>query len=142
MGRHRTDPIGFGRLALAGLAIVLVIALLVIGGRALFSSLDTPAPSSPSPPAATTPTAAPPTLRIECVADTCPLVVVRVPGGDVLQNREMTKGEVVSYTEPELDVVIEDAATVRVTENGVPRPQGKPGQQEEFTVTSGGSPVP
>jgi len=75
-----------------------------------------------------------PTLRIECVADTCPLVTVRVPGGDVLQHRDMSRGEEVSYFEPELDVVLSDAGTVRVTENGERRPQGEPGGRESFTT--------
>ncbi|GAA2901981.1 hypothetical protein GCM10020220_109200 [Nonomuraea rubra] len=73
-------------------------------------------------------------MRIECVAETCPLVTVRVPGGDVLQHREMSRGEEVRYFEPELDVVLSDAGTVRVTENGVPRAQGAAGAREAFTV--------
>ncbi|MEU0563827.1 hypothetical protein ABZ297_00305 [Nonomuraea sp. NPDC005983] len=124
------------RLALVVLAVAGVAALLVVGGRALFASLSTRAPqpehqrASAAPPSA----AQVPTVRIECVADTCPLVTVRVPGGDVLQYRDMGRGEEVSYFEPELDVVLADAGTVRVTENGTLRAQGKPGAREAFTV--------
>ncbi|GAA3685443.1 hypothetical protein GCM10022224_057750 [Nonomuraea antimicrobica] len=140
---------GFGRLALAVVAAGAVVTLLVIGGRALIGPLGaaerTPV-SSPTagPTAASTAgstagaTAQAPTVRIECLAETCPLVTVRVPGGDVLQYREMSRGEEVSYFEPELDVVLSDAGTVRVTENGEPRPQGEHGAREAFTVRAPG----
>ncbi|NUW33541.1 hypothetical protein HTZ77_19195 [Nonomuraea sp. SMC257] len=135
MGRHRSDPMGLARLAIAVLAVAGVATLLVIGGRALFLSLDTPERAEPQR-ATAEPTAGAqvPTVRLECVADTCPLVTVRVPGGDVLQYRDMTRGEEVRYFQPELDVVLTDAATVRVTENGKPRAQGKAGEREAFTV--------
>ncbi|MGN9788069.1 hypothetical protein ACTMTF_42090 [Nonomuraea sp. ZG12] len=140
MGRHRSAPMGPARLMLAVLAAVAVVTLLVIGGRALFASAGgervperEPASGSPSSSAPV------PTVRIECVADTCPLVTVRVPGGDVLQHRDMSRGEEVSYFEPELDVVLSDAGTVRVTENGERRPQGEPGEREAFTARGPGA---
>ncbi len=83
-------------------------------------------------------TAQAPTVGIECLAETCPLVTVRVPGGDVLQHREMSRGEEVRYFEPELDVVLTDAGTVRVTVNGEPRAQGADGAREAFTVRGPG----
>lgn len=130
---------GLARLALAVLAGGVVVTLLVIGGRALLASLD-----AEQPPGRQLTSAGPsdsgrvPTLRIECVADTCPLVTVRVPGGDVLQHRDMSKGEEVSYFEAELDVVLTDAGTVRVFENGERRPQGDAGAQEAFTTRGPG----
>lgn len=129
---------GLARLALAVLAAAALVVLLVIGGRALFDSLDTEDAAPERTSATPTVTAPVPTVRIECVAATCPLVTVRVPGGEVLQHREMTEGEEVSYFEPELDVVISDAGTVRVTENGTLRPRGEQGEREAFTV--GGPP--
>ena len=140
---------GLARLALAVLAVGAVVTLLVIGGRALLGSFGAqPQPerererasaaASATAENVTEATAQVPTVRIECVAETCPLVTVRVPGGDVLQYREMSRGEEVSYFEPELDVVLSDAGTVRVTENGKPREQGKEGAREAFTVTSPG----
>ncbi|MFB4283799.1 MULTISPECIES: hypothetical protein [unclassified Nonomuraea] len=153
MGRHRSDPMGIARLALAVLAAGAVVTLLVIGGRALIGSLGAAAPerepaSAPATDSSAGPSAGPstasdatgkvPTVRIECLAETCPLVTVRVPGGDVLQYREMSKGEEVSYFEPELDVVLSDAGTVRVTENGKPRDQGEQGAREAFTVRDPG----
>ncbi|UBU13719.1 hypothetical protein [Nonomuraea gerenzanensis] len=135
---------GLARLALAVLAVGAVVTLLVIGGRALLDLSDAPPPdrepaAAPASGTATGPaaTAQVPTVRIECVAETCPLVTVRVPGGDVLQHREMSRGEEVRYFEPELDVVLSDAGTVRVTENGTARAQGKAGARESFTVRAG-----
>ncbi|MFI6388946.1 hypothetical protein ACIBHY_22840 [Nonomuraea sp. NPDC050547] len=129
---------GLARLALAVLAVALVVALVVIGARALLGALDTPEPVSAGR-ATATPTASAqvPTVRIECVAETCPLVTVRVPGGDVLQYRDMSRGEEVSYFEPELSVVLSDAGTVRVAENGKARAPGKAGEREAFTVRGG-----
>ncbi|ETK34697.1 hypothetical protein [Microbispora sp. ATCC PTA-5024] len=141
MGRHRSDPLGIARLALAGLAVVLLLALLVIGARSLFSALgsDEAAPASgpPSTSIAGSPTPAAsrvPTVRIVCQADRCP-VFVRVPGGDVLIDRDMTRGEQASYFDPELAVVLDDAATVAVEENGTARPAGQPGERQSFKVT-------
>lgn len=132
---------GLARLALAVLAAGAVVTLLVIGGRALLASgggerAPVREPLSGGP---TDGSRLPvPTVRIECVAETCPQVTVRVPGGDVLQHRDMSRGEEVSYFESELDVVLSDAGTVRVTENGERRPQGEPGEREDFTVQGPG----
>jgi hypothetical protein len=122
---------GIARLALAALAVV---AFLVIGGRALLGSFGAQPEQPVTTPEATASDAQVPTVRIECVADTCPLVTVRVPGGDVLQHGEMSGGEEVSYFEPELAVVLTDAGTVRVTENGRPRALGEKGVRDSFTV--------
>ncbi|MFD1541674.1 hypothetical protein [Nonomuraea guangzhouensis] len=132
---------GLARLALAVLAAVAVVTLLVVGGRALITSLDTRQQQPERANVAAQPQASAqvPTVRIECMADTCPLVTVRVPGGDVLQYRDMSRGEEVSYFEPELDVVLTDAATVLVTENGKARAPGKAGAREAFTVRGPGA---
>lgn len=144
---------GLARLALLVLGASAVVALLFVGGRALLGSVGSigeaapersreraPATDTATPDATSdaTPasTARVPTVRIECLAETCPLVTVRVPGGDVLHYRDMSRGEEVSYFEPELDVVLTDAGTVRVTENGKPREPGSEGKREAFTVTS------
>lgn len=142
---------GLARLALLVVAALAVVALLFVGGRALLGVLgdtagetargrSSPAPDEGAETDAETPSAGArvPTVRIECIAETCPLVTVRVPGGDVLLYRDMARGEEVSYFEPELDVVLTDAATVRVTENGELRPQGAPGEREAFTATAPG----
>ncbi|TDD52597.1 hypothetical protein E1286_08740 [Nonomuraea terrae] len=119
------------------------VTLLVIGGREVLGRLGESEParertSAPASEPATAPasekSAQEPTVRIECVAETCPLVTVRVPGGDVLQHRDMSRGEEVSFHEPELDVVLTDASTVHVTENGTLREPGEEGARESFTV--------
>ncbi|GAA0934005.1 hypothetical protein GCM10009560_40720 [Nonomuraea longicatena] len=126
---------GLAKLVSALVAAAFVVLLLVVGGWVLLHSAETPAPvSAERESAAPATTAQIPTVRIECVAETCPLVTVRVPGGDVLQYRDMSRGEEVAYYEPELSVVLTDASTVRVTENGVPRRTGEPGTREAFTV--------
>lgn len=133
MGRHRSDPKSIARLALIGLAVV---ALLVVGAIALFDRGETPqekpaaSPSSKQLPV--------PTVKIVCEADVCPHVVLRVPGGQVLYNGDMALGDEIRFSEPEIDVVIEDGGTVQVTENGTTRPPGKPGEREDFTVRAPG----
>ncbi|WP_405088030.1 hypothetical protein [Microbispora sp. NBC_01389] len=148
MGRHRSDPLGIARLALVGLAVVLLLAVIVIGGRALFSTFGSGefgsgasgepaavASSSPAarPSAATSPPRVP-TVRVVCQADRCP-VFVRVPGGDVLVDRDLARGEQASYFDPELDVVLDDASTVEVFANGTARSPGPPGERRAFSVT-------
>ncbi|MEU8194294.1 hypothetical protein AB0C10_10980 [Microbispora amethystogenes] len=143
MGRHRSDPLGIARLALVGLAVVLLLAVIVIGGRALFSTFGsgesggTPAVASPSPAARPSTATSPPrvpTVRVVCQADRCP-VFVRVPGGDVLVDRDLARGEQASYFDPELDVVLDDASTVEVFANGTVRSPGPPGERQAFSVT-------
>ncbi|MEN3537936.1 hypothetical protein AAH991_22670 [Microbispora sp. ZYX-F-249] len=143
MGRHRSDPLGIARLALVGLAVVLLLAVVVIGARALLSTFGSEEPaagasSTPSAQPSAEPSAEPstprvPTVRVVCQADRCP-VFVRVPGGDVLIDRDLARGEQASYFEPELDVVLDDASTVQVFENGTARSPGPPGERQAFSV--------
>ncbi|MGV9302430.1 hypothetical protein ACWENQ_06005 [Nonomuraea sp. NPDC004354] len=138
MGRHRTDPMGTARLALIGVGAVLLVALVFLGIRSLMAVLSVadPAPRPSATPRQTVTTAGRvPTLSIVCAAQTCPPVLVRVPGGDVLNDRDLTSGEEISFFEAELDVALEDAGTVKVTVNGEPRPPGRAGQRETFSVT-------
>ncbi|WP_182905206.1 hypothetical protein [Microbispora sp. H13382] len=143
MGRHRSDPLGIARLALVGLAVVLLLAVVVIGARALLSTLGSEEPaagasSTPSAQPSAEPSAEPsaprvPTVRVVCQSDRCP-VFVRVPGGDVLIDRDLARGEQASYFQPELDVVLDDASTVQVFENGTARSPGPPGERQAFSV--------
>ncbi|WP_182881975.1 MULTISPECIES: hypothetical protein [unclassified Microbispora] len=142
MGRHRSDPLGIARLALVGLAVVLLLAVIVIGGRALFSTFGSGQSGDPAAVASSSPAARPsaaasppsvPTVRVVCQADRCP-VFVRVPGGDVLVDRDLARGEQASYFDPELDVVLDDASTVEVFTNGAARSPGPPGERQAFSV--------
>ncbi|WP_431897056.1 hypothetical protein [Nonomuraea sp. bgisy101] len=138
MGRHRSDPMGMARLALIGLGVVLLVALVLAGARALVGTLSAAAPMprpSATPEESATATAKVPTLSIVCTAEACPPVLVRVPGGDVLNDRDLSGGERISFFDAELDVAVEDAGTVEITVNGTPRPAGKAGQRETFSVT-------
>ncbi|MEV4293524.1 hypothetical protein [Microbispora rosea] len=143
MGRHRSDPLGIARLALVGLVAVLLLAVIVVGARALLSTFgsEEPASTSSARPSATPsaePSAEPatprvPTVRVVCRADRCP-VFVRVPGGDVLIDRDLARGEEASYFQPELDVVLDDASTVQIFENGTVRSPGPAGERQAFSV--------
>ncbi|GAA0969078.1 hypothetical protein GCM10009555_015520 [Acrocarpospora macrocephala] len=137
MGRHRSDPFGAARLVIVIMVAVGVLGLLVVGVLALVnptteaSSVPIRVTPSPTPtPEADTKT---PTLEIVCVAERCP-VFVRVPGGDILTDQELTQGQRVRHFEPELDVVLDDAGTVQVEENGKARPPGAAGEREAFEV--------
>ncbi|MGI5492875.1 hypothetical protein [Microtetraspora malaysiensis] len=139
MGRHRSDPMGIARLVLIGLAVLLALALLAVGAKSLMTALGTDEAGAAATPAATGGTPSPAgtrtsTVQIVCSADRCP-VFVRIPGGDVLMDRDMTRGEQASYFEPELDVVLGDASTVTVLENGTQRPPGEAGERQSFKVT-------
>ncbi|MEU6424545.1 hypothetical protein ABZ860_01510 [Microbispora sp. NPDC046973] len=143
MGRHRSDPLGIARLALVGLVVVLLLAVIVVGARALLSTFGSEesaagATSTPSARPSAEPSAEPstprvPTVRVVCRADRCP-VFVRVPGGDVLIDRDLARGEQASYFQPELDVVLDDASTVQIFENGTARSPGPAGERQAFSV--------
>lgn len=92
-----------------------------------------PRPSAPSssPPAPAAGSV--PTVYVECLAELCP-VFLRVPGGDVLVDRDLTRGEKATYFEPRVDVVLGDAATVRVIVNGEERERGEEGERQTFTA--------
>ncbi|GIH62356.1 hypothetical protein [Microbispora siamensis] len=143
MGRHRSDPLGIARLALVGLVVVLLLAVIVVGARALLSTFgseeaaagasSTPSARPSAEPSAASATPRVPTVRVVCRADRCP-VFVRVPGGDVLIDRDLARGEEASYFQPELDVVLDDASTVQVFENGTARSPGPAGERQAFSV--------
>ncbi|WP_248962969.1 hypothetical protein [Sphaerisporangium perillae] len=145
---------GIARLLLVGLAVLVLLALIVVGVLSLIGSLKsdetTPAPSgaggfgqvvtdvsSPASPVVSVSRGSPgadvPTLFVECQADRCPLFV-RVTGGDVVEDRDLSRGQQASYFQPALDVVIGDASTVHVEVNGEPRSAGKPGERQSFTA--------
>ncbi|GGL03487.1 hypothetical protein Sme01_65310 [Sphaerisporangium melleum] len=152
MGRHSSDPIGFARLLLVGLAILVLLALLALGGVSLVGSLNSDAVPSPtaavaeSGPDVTAPPASPspagpisspgsevPTVLVECQADLCPLFV-RITGGDIVEDRDLRRGQQAAYFQRALDVVLGDASTVYVEVNGVARPPGKPGERLTMKV--------
>ncbi|MBG0827204.1 hypothetical protein HS041_05445 [Planomonospora sp. ID67723] len=136
---------GIARLALAVLAVLALLSLIVLGILSLVGALDaepeqgsSAAPASGSSSAASGPPAGgggAPTVRVECAQERCPKVFLKVAGGDVLFDREMTRGEVAQSSEEKVDVVLTDSSAVQVQENGAARPPGKAGERQEFTVT-------
>ncbi len=130
---------GIARIVLIVLAVGALLSLIVVGVVGLLTATDPiEAPDTPVPPAASAQAArtAPATLQIACQADNCP-VFVRIPGGDVLINGQLSKGEQVAYFDGKLDVVLDDASLVKIWENGKPRPPVQPGEPASFTVTRG-----
>lgn len=125
-------------MAIIVLAVVLLLALIVVGAKSLLSVIVSDGSPAARPSSAASGGASPsasrvPTVQIVCRAEKCP-IFVRVPGGDVLVDRDMTRGEQASYFEPELDVVLDDVGTVQVFENGTARPPGDPGERQSFSV--------
>ncbi|MDF5757481.1 hypothetical protein [Spongiactinospora sp. TRM90649] len=136
MGRHRSAR-GVVRSVIIGLAVLTVLALAVLGVRALIGSSSETATETATPtppPSASVRPSAPPTVYIECRRETCGTVFVRVPGGDVLLDRELTDGERAVFGEEELDVVLSDGSAVVVEVNGRARPPGEPGERVAFTA--------
>ncbi|GLW09938.1 hypothetical protein Misp01_50670 [Microtetraspora sp. NBRC 13810] len=129
---------GIARLLLVGVAVVAVLMLIAVGVRALSATLSAAPAEQVTPDAAPSddpPPAPDPTVFIECVQDRCGEVFVRIPGGDVLLDRELAGGEQVGFDDEKLDVVLADPDGLRVTVNGEPRTPAEPGERESFTVT-------
>jgi hypothetical protein len=76
---------------------------------------------------------APVTLTVTVTGAECQ-VFVRVPGGDILVNRSLARGESVRFEEPQLSVVLGDGSAAQVFVNGKLRPPGKAGQRVAFVA--------
>ncbi|MEU4832362.1 hypothetical protein [Streptosporangium sp. NPDC023615] len=135
---------GIARLVLLGLAVLAFVVLIAFGVLSLIGSLASDTEAPPAPPAPTqavrsslaSPSAAGrvPTVLVECLRENCPTVFLKVTGGDVLFDREMTLGERFQSFDPKVDVVLADSAAVRVQVNGAVRPPAGSGGREEFTA--------
>ncbi|WP_395107332.1 hypothetical protein [Actinomadura sp. SCN-SB] len=121
-------------------AIAIAVALLAVGGYALWRAVDTAADpvsagiapqSSESRPAS--PTAVP--VLALAVTGTRTRVYVAKPGdGEILVSRVMARGETFVSDERRLAVVVEDGSAVRIRVNGKARPPAEPGVRVAFTV--------
>ena len=87
-------------------------------------------------PAASATPAAPVTLTVTVTGAKCQ-VFVRVPGGDILVNRSLVRGQSVRFDEQNLSVVLGDGGAAQVYVNGKQRPPGKAGQRVAFVATKG-----
>jgi hypothetical protein len=123
VGRHRNDPRGVGQvMAIVG-AVVLLVTLVALGGYFLYRAL----PGTGTSVSANASEAAADAvesdemgvLYIRVVGESSK-VFVRVPGGDVLLDQELTQGSSVNYPDNAngLEVTIGEPTAVEVYVNG------------------------
>jgi hypothetical protein len=115
---------------LAGIAM-----LICVGGFAGYEVWLRTRTSAPAP-ARHVSSAATVTLVVTVTAAECQ-VFIRVPGGDILVNRNLTRGQSVRFDDPRLSVVLSDAGAVRAYVNGELLPLGGSGRRAEFTALKG-----
>jgi hypothetical protein len=114
--------------ALTGIAVLICAA-----GFATYQIWDRTRGSAP---ARHTSSAIAATLAVTVTGRQCQ-VFIRVPGGDILINRTLARGQSVRFDDPRLNVVLSDAGAVRVYVNGRLQPAGAPGRRAEFTAVKG-----
>lgn len=146
MARHRSDPRGGARIAVAATAVAGSLALLSAGGYALYGALQTGPRAGASASAGASPDtgsrSSAPTLSITVTGRQCDVFVSTPANQNILINRTLQHGESFFSDEPRLDVVVSDAGAVDIRVNGQARPPGTPGQQLTFSVTGGGVSTP
>jgi Domain of unknown function (DUF4115) len=133
-----------GRLFLALLAIIVLICVAVFAAYRIWDR-SRERPAAPHRPRARVTTATTPspattpgtvTLALTVTGPRC-RVFVRVPGGDILVDRSLVRGQSVRLDEQRLSIVLGDASAVRVYVNGKLRPPGKAGRRVTFTALKG-----
>jgi Domain of unknown function (DUF4115) len=128
------------RIFLALLAIAVLICVAAFAAYQIWDqSRPRPGDRPPTRHARTTVSAVPVsalTLTITVTGPKCQ-VFVRVPGGDILVNRSLVRGQSVRFDERQLSVVLGDAGAAQVYVNGRLRPGGKSGQRVAFTAVKG-----
>lgn len=146
MGRHvspthRRSLRGATAAALAG--IVVLVAAAGFATYGIWSRAREPATArqagstaartgAPSPATAATSSSAP-TLALTVTGPSCE-VFVGVPGGDVLVNRVLVRGQSVRFDDLRLNVALSDGGAVQVYVNGRPRPPGPAGVRVQFSA--------
>jgi hypothetical protein len=121
---------------LAILAIAVLIGASAFAGVRIWDRSGGRSPRRHAPDAAASTPATAVTLALTVTGPTCQ-VFVRVPGGDILVNRNLLRGQSVRLDEQRLSVVLGDASAARVYVNGRLRPVGKPGERVEFVAQKG-----
>lgn len=124
VGRHRNDPRGTGQvLAIAG-AVLLVLALVVLGGFFLYRSVT--GTGAASMPGGDEETMADTETEEELgalhmrVTGSSVDILVRIAGGEVLTDTTMSTGEYVTFDESQLEVTLSDPGAVEVLVHGEP----------------------
>jgi hypothetical protein len=140
VGRHRPDPRGHARILIAVAAVVLALALLIVGGIALFGALTNqsaiPGPSATavtkapqSGGASTTEPAGVHALFIR-VTGASASVYISTPGNtQTLFKGTLNHGEVRYFDLPEMVVVVDPAQNVDVQIHGKTVSKGKSAKQ-------------
>jgi hypothetical protein len=122
-------------LLLALLAIAALVCVAAFAAYQIWGQINDRPPvrhGRPSPSAA--PVAV--TLTVTVTGPKCQ-VFVRVPGGDILVNRSLARGQSLRFDEQQLSVVLGDASAAQVYVNGRLRPPGKAGERVAFTALKG-----
>lgn len=117
---------------------MLLVILVVLGGyffyRSLPNSDDVVVPGDSGALAAPdTDATAMKTLYIRVTGESSD-VLVRIPGGKVLLDTTMVRGQHVSYAEPKMDVTLGEPSAVEVYVNGDPRDVS--GEESGYTFTA------
>jgi hypothetical protein len=139
VGRHVSSE---RRRSLRGRFFLALLAMIVLLGAAAFAAYRIwdhgreHAPVRHGRPAASATPAASVTLTVTVTGAECQ-VFVRVPGGDILVNRSLVRGQSVRFDEQNLSVVLGDGSAAQVYVNGKLRPPGKAGQRVAFVATKG-----
>jgi hypothetical protein len=150
VGRHRPDPRGHARILIALAAVALAIALVAVGGVALWGALTSkPARPSPTqskadPDASAKPTGTAPQSRsaavkndalvVRCRVAKCGLFISASPDNEVLFNGFIAQDEVRQFDDPRMNLVVRDGSTVDVYINGKLQPKTQPGKRETYTI--------
>ncbi|MCO5971712.1 DUF4115 domain-containing protein [Actinoallomurus soli] len=134
MGRHVSPQRmrslrGVTVLALVG--IVVLTGVLAFAGHSIWVRVREPAPTR-----RTTAAVRAATLALSVTGPRC-RVFVGVPGGDILVNRTLVRGQTLWFADARLNVVLSDAGAVDVHVNGVRRPPGEQGRRIAFTAVRG-----
>ena len=139
---------------IAAAAVALAIALLVVGGVALWGALTSeparpgPATSQADPPAnsgSARPSGKPKqpdtstatggnALVVRCRAARCGVFISSSPDNDVLFNGVLGQGEVRRADEPRMNLVVSDGSSVDVFINGRLQTKGAPGKRRIYTI--------
>ncbi|WP_345360304.1 RodZ domain-containing protein [Actinoallomurus liliacearum] len=131
MGRHVSPQHrrSLRRVTIVALIGIVVLAgVLAFAGYSIWARVREPAPTRR--PIAAAPAA---TLTLTVTGPRCQ-VFVGVPGGDILVNRTLVRGQTLRFGDARLNVVLSDAGAVQVYVNGVRRPAGEPGRRAAFTA--------
>jgi hypothetical protein len=139
---------------IAAVAIALAIALLVVGGVALWGALTSepaqpgPGSSKADPPVASQSVASGKVrssatattaddgyaLVVRCRVARCGVFISSVPDNDVLFNGNLGPGEERHADEPRMNLVVSDGSTVDVYINGRLQTKGSPNKRKYYTI--------